>query len=114
MQTRIILGVLCALLSLTACRPRPLDDALRGRLEADEGNKIIAEYCQSCHIHRDFDPLGHVERAKALYDSTPYSSAHECQVCHVARRDTWGSRHRKTVWPAEVAAKPRPSGAGGS
>ena len=108
-QNRVILCSLCALLSLTACHPRPLDDALHGHLEADEGNRVITEYCRSCHIHRDFDPQRHVERAQSLYDRDPYTSAYECQVCHVAPKDTWGARHRRTLWPAEVANKPLPS-----
>ncbi len=112
-QNWAILCSLCALLSLTACHPKPLDDALRGNLAADEGNRVITEYCQSCHIHRDFDPQRHVERAQSLYDRPPYVSTHECQLCHVARKDTWGSRHRRTLWPAEVAKKPLPSGQSG-
>lgn len=106
MQHWLILCLLCMLLGLMACHPRPLEDALRGQLEADEGNRVITEYCQSCHIHRDFDPQRHVERVQSLYDRPPYMSAYECQICHVARKDTWGARHRKTMWPAEVAKKP--------
>jgi hypothetical protein len=113
-QNWVILCALCALLGLTACHPKPLDDALQGHLEADEGNRVITEYCQSCHIHRDFDPQRHVELAQSLYDRLPYTSAYECQVCHVARRDTWGERHRKTMWPAEVAKEPLPSSQQGS
>jgi hypothetical protein len=50
---------------------------------------------------------------QSLYDRPPYTNAHECQECHVARKDTWGSRHRRTLWPAEVAKEPPPSGQSG-
>lgn len=113
MRTWFLLCSLCALLSLTACQPRPLDEALRGRLALAEGNRVITEYCQSCHIHRAFDPLRHTERVQTLYDRPPYTDTVECQVCHVARRDTRGSRHRRTLWPAEVAKKPLPSSPNG-
>jgi hypothetical protein len=103
MHLRWLLCVIWTLLSLTACQPRPLEDALQGRLSPEESNTIITEYCQSCHIHRAFDPLNHTERVQSLYDRPPYNATGECRTCHLVHKDTWGVRLRKTVWPAQVA-----------
>ena len=99
-----LLILISSLLSLSACRPKPLDDALKGRIEPVKGNRIITEYCQSCHIHRTFDPTRHVPQAQALYDRAPFNETVQCRACHLVRKDTWGARKRKTLWPAEVAA----------
>jgi hypothetical protein len=71
MRLRYVLCVVWALWSLTACQPRPLEEALQGRPSPEESNIIITEYCQTCHIHRAFDPADHTERVKALYDRPP-------------------------------------------
>jgi hypothetical protein len=94
-----------ALLSLTACQPNKLDDALKGQLPLEEGNQVITEYCQSCHIHRAFDPVPHLPRMHALYDRQPYTVTTECRLCHLVNEDTWGMKRRKTLWPAQVAQK---------
>ena len=103
MHYRWLASMVIALLGLTACIPNPLDDALDGTLPPQESNTMITEYCQTCHIHRAFDPSSHTSRMQALYDRPPYTVTTECRMCHVAPRDTWGTRHRKTVWPQEVA-----------
>jgi hypothetical protein len=96
--------VIC-LLSLTACRPDPVDQALRGKFSPEIGNEVITGYCQTCHIHRDFDPSGHAPRMQNLYDRQPYTTSTECRTCHLVRDDTWGVKQRKTLWPAMVAQK---------
>jgi hypothetical protein len=80
-----------------------LEEALRGRLPPEDNNRIITEYCQSCHIHRTFDDLSHVPQVQALYDRPPYTEATQCRDCHLVHKDTWGERRRKTIWPADVA-----------
>jgi hypothetical protein len=96
------------LLGLGACQQNPLDKALGGTLPLDQSNEIITEYCQSCHIHRAFDPDRHTPRMHALYDRPPYTSTTECRACHLVNQDTWGMRRRKTLWPAQVAQQKRP------
>jgi hypothetical protein len=98
-----LLWIGIALLSLTACQPNVLDDALKGKLPTEAGNQVITEYCQSCHIHRAFDPVPHLPRMHALYDREPYTATVECRVCHLVNEDTWGTKRRKTLWPAQVA-----------
>jgi cytochrome c2 len=96
-------GLGVALVSLTACQQSMLDKALRGRLSPEESNEVITKYCQSCHIHRTFDPSRHVPRIHTFYDRPPYTVTTECRVCHLVREDTWGIKRRKTLWPAQVA-----------
>jgi hypothetical protein len=98
-------GLVIVLLGLVSCRPDPLDDALRGKLSPEKSNEVIAEYCQSCHLHRDFDLGNHVLRVQALYDRPPYTVSTECRTCHLVSEDTWGTKRRKTLWPALVAQK---------
>jgi hypothetical protein len=80
-----------------------LDKALRGEFSSEENNDIITEYCQSCHIHRAFDPSNHTVQVHALYDREPYTTTIECRICHLVHENTWGMKRRKTLWPAQVA-----------
>jgi len=98
-----LIGIALALLSLTACRPNPLEQALRGELSPDENNLIIVEYCQNCHIHRALNPSEHLTRIRTLYDRVPYTVTTQCRACHLVSEDTWGMKQRKTIFPADVA-----------
>jgi hypothetical protein len=92
-----------ALLSLTACKPDPLEKALRGELAPDENNLIIVGYCQSCHIHRALNPSEHLTSIRTLYDRVPYTVTTQCRACHLVSEDTWNMKHRQTIFPADVA-----------
>jgi hypothetical protein len=96
-------GCLLTCLSVLACQPDRLDKALRGKLPPVESNEVITEYCQSCHIHRAFNPVPHIARVHSLYDRAPYTTEAECRLCHLVKEDTWGTKLRKTLWPAQVA-----------
>ena len=89
---------------LASCIPEPLDLALKGKLPEDESNTVITDYCQSCHIHRTFEPVDHGPRMQALYDREPYNAALQCRTCHLVGENTWGMKSRKTIFPADVAA----------
>jgi len=92
-----------ALLSLTACKPDPLEKALKGELAPNENNLIIVGYCQSCHIHRALNPSEHLTSIRTLYDRVPYTVTTQCRACHLVSEDTWNMKHRKTIFPADVA-----------
>jgi hypothetical protein len=92
-----------ALLSFTACKPDPLDKALRGELPPDESNLNIVGYCQSCHIHRAINPSEHLTYIRTLYDRVPYTTTTQCRACHLVSEDTWSRKHRKTIFPSDVA-----------
>ena len=112
MRHACLLLLISVLFSLSACRPKPLEEALKGRLAPEDNNRIITEYCQSCHIHRAFEDLSHVPRMQTLYDRSPYTEATQCRDCHLVHKNTWGDRRRKTIWPAEVAQGTAPNSSG--
>ena len=91
---------------LASCIPEPLDLALKGKLPGEESNTVITDYCQSCHIHRTFEPVGHAPRMQALYDREPYTAAMQCSTCHLVGENTWGMKSRKTLFPADVTVRP--------
>jgi hypothetical protein len=91
------------LLSLTACKPDPLEKALKGELAPSENNLVIVGYCQSCHIHRALNPSEHLTGIRTLYDRVPYTVTTQCRACHLVSEDTWNMKHRKTIFPADVA-----------
>ena len=91
------------LLSLTACKPDLLDKALRGEPSPEASNLLIAGYCQSCHIHRMLNPSEHLTQIRPLYDRLPYVATTQCRACHLVSEDTWGKKHRKTLFPSDVA-----------
>jgi hypothetical protein len=91
-----------ALLSLTACKPDPLEKALRGEPSPEASNLIIVGYCQSCHIHRALNPSEHLTGIRTLYDRVPYTATTQCRACHLVSEDTWGAKHRKTIFPSDV------------
>jgi hypothetical protein len=97
------IGIAVILLSLTACKPDPLEKALKGELAPDENNLIIVGYCQSCHIHRTLNPSEHLTSIRPLYDRVPYTVTAQCRACHLVSADTWNMKHRKTIFPADVA-----------
>jgi len=71
-------------------------------LPPDESNLTIVGYCQSCHIHRTLNPSEHLTRIRALYDRVPYTATTQCRACHLVSENTWGTKHRKTIFPADV------------
>ena len=91
------------LILLTSCIPEPLDLALKGKLPGEESNTVITGYCQTCHIHRTFEPIDHSPRMQALYDREPYNAAMQCRTCHLVGENAWGMKSRKTIFPADVA-----------
>ncbi len=92
-----------AFLSLTACRSNPLEKALQGEWSPEENNIIITGYCQSCHIHRALNPSAHLARIRAFYTRPPYTITTQCRACHLVSEDTWNMKHRKTIFPADIA-----------
>ena len=103
MLPRWFLCLTVPLFLLTACIPEPLDLALDGKLPDAESNTVITTYCQTCHIHRTFEAANHVPRMQALYDREPYTATTQCRACHLVGENTWGTKSRKTLFPADVA-----------
>jgi hypothetical protein len=97
----VFLGIGFAILS--GCAPRELDRAFTGDLPAGKANKVIGNYCQSCHIHKAFDPLRHVANVRSLYKRHVFRKARECRSCHYIEKNWMHNQHyRKTRMPNDA------------
>ena len=88
---------------LTGCSNVEVEQAFKGEFRAGKANKIIGEYCQSCHIHKDFDPSLHVSNVRSLYKRPVFIKARECRSCHYIEKDWMHNQHeRKTRMPDDA------------
>ena len=88
---------------LSGCAPMEIDKAFSGDLPPGKANKIIGNYCQSCHIHKDFDPLLHVANVRKLYKRRVFRKSRECRSCHYIEKDWMHNQHaRKTRMPGDA------------
>lgn len=98
-------GFLMALLLVffSGCTNVDVEKAFNGDLRPGQANKIIGEYCQSCHIHKDFDPPLHVSKVRKLYNRPAFKNARECRSCHYIEKNWMHNQHeRKTRMPEDV------------
>lgn len=96
----LVLLVMAILPLVQACSRHPLDQAFLGALPAEEGNRTIAEYCQSCHAHKGFAQSQHLARLSPLYGQ----GVDQCRYCHQLTQDFWGHRQRLNRGPAQSTA----------
>ena len=88
---------------LSGCAPMQLEKAFKGDLPPGKANKIIGTYCQSCHIHKTFDPLSHVANVRGLYKRRVFRKSRECRSCHYIEKDWMHNQHeRKTRMPDDA------------
>jgi len=100
-RNQIFTGMLLAL--LTGCSNVEVEQAFKGEFRAGKANKIIGEYCQNCHIHKDFDPSLHVSNVRSLYKRPVFIKARECRSCHYIEKDWMHNQHeRKTRMPDDA------------
>ena len=98
--------VVLLLLVFSGCTSRDVEKAFKGDLRPGKANKVIGEYCQSCHIHKDFDPPLHVSRVRNLYHHPVFKNARECRACHYIERNWMHNQHeRKTLMPEDENRK---------
>jgi hypothetical protein len=91
------------LLSVSGCTHVEVEKAFKGDLRPGKANKIIGEYCQSCHIHKDFDPPLHVSKVRNLYNRPVFKKARECRSCHYIEKNWMHNQHeRKTRMPDDA------------
>lgn len=96
-----VLLLLC--LPNAGCTNKEVEKAFRGDLRPGKANKVIGEYCQSCHIHKDFDPPLHVSQVRNLYKRTAFRRARECRSCHYIEKNWMTNQHeRKTRMPEDA------------
>jgi len=88
---------------LTGCSHIEVEKAFKGDLRPGKANKVIGNYCQSCHIHKDFDPLLHVTNVRSLYKRRVFRKSRECRSCHYIEKDWMHNQHeRKTRMPDDA------------
>ena len=98
--------VVLLLLVFSGCTSRDVEKAFKGDLRPGKANKVIGEYCQSCHIHKDFDPPLHVSQVRNLYHHPVFKNARECRACHYIERNWMHNQHeRKTLMPEDENRK---------
>jgi nitrate/TMAO reductase-like tetraheme cytochrome c subunit len=88
---------------LVGCTHLEVEQAFKGELRPGKANKVIGEYCQSCHIHHDFDPPLHVSSVRGLYKKPVFRKARECRSCHyIEKRWMYNQHKRKTRMPEDA------------
>ena len=98
--------VVLLLLVFSGCTSRDVEKAFKGDLRPGKANKVIGEYCQSCHIHKDFDPPLHVSKVRNLYHHPVFKKARECRACHYIEKNWMHNQHeRKTLMPEDENRK---------
>ena len=99
--TYVILFLLSTLVLATGCIKSELPSAFQGNFDGKKNNKVISEYCTSCHIHKKFSSESHVQKIRLKYKSKLFRKARECRICHYIEKE-WSYDHyfRKTLMPA--------------
>ncbi len=96
-------GLLIAGILAGGCYTKKIEEAFEGDIPQPEGNRVINNYCRGCHIHRDFDPSGHIEEQSLLYKREVFRYATECRTCHyLEKKFSLNDFTRKTRRPAEA------------
>ena len=96
-------GSILLLAIMAGCSSLEVEKAFKGDLRPGKANKVIGDYCQSCHIHKDFHPPLHVSAVRSLYKRTVFRKARECRFCHYIEKDWINNRHeRKTRMPEDA------------
>jgi len=98
-------GLALLILVVTGCYTLKVEEAFKGKFASHENNKIILDYCKSCHLHKDFASSLHVEEMSLAYKRKVFRYATECRVCHfVKKRWYLNDYQRKTRRPQEANA----------
>ncbi|KMP12285.1 hypothetical protein UR09_01350 [Candidatus Nitromaritima sp. SCGC AAA799-A02] len=87
----------------TGCSELEVVRAFEGEFPSAKNNKVISEYCASCHIHKEFDFKEHVAQIRPEYRRRLFRKARECRVCHYLEKQ-WAHNNvlRKTRRPQEA------------
>lgn len=93
------LFLMVTVLFLSSCASNPVDNAFAGKLDSEEQQSVIVEYCQSCHTHRDFNPNIHISAVTELYTEREFRYTEKCVTCHSIKRDFWRDIVRYTYFP---------------
>ena len=98
-----LIAVIMLGMTLSGCYTRRIEEAFNGDFTAEKNNRMINEYCQSCHIHKDFVPGPHVAEISPKYKMKIFRKATECRTCHyLEKKFAENDFSRKTRTPSEV------------
>lgn len=97
-------GWICFLaLVLSGCSGRGIERAFDGEFSSAKNNRLISNYCQSCHVHKEFVPGEHIETVSGSYKRKFFQNASECRACHYLEKNfTDNDFFRKTRTPIEA------------
>jgi hypothetical protein len=94
--------LLVSIILSAGCSKSVLKQSFNGSMSVIEGNKVIYEYCQGCHVHRNLSPDDHVIITSKKYSSEVYKRAKECRTCHSIDENFWGDISRRTLFPYQI------------
>lgn len=97
-----LLLFLCTLF-FSGCEKNTLKEAFNGIYSIGKSNKIIYEYCESCHVHSNFAPDSHVNKMNRRYTSRLFQITNECRTCHYLEKNILGDTIRRHRRPKAVA-----------
>ncbi|MBI3795085.1 MAG: hypothetical protein HY280_10230 [Nitrospinae bacterium] len=69
-----------ALAFAASCTTPDIEKAFDSDMKAEQSDKIIVEYCQSCHNHKKFISSAHYEEIKKKQPDS--GNTVQCRVCH--------------------------------
>ena len=84
---------------IASCTTHSIQRAFDGEFSKVENNRVIFEYCQSCHVHNDLIPAPHVAEKTGSYQSKKFRETKECRTCHFIKENFFGDIERKTIRP---------------
>ncbi|MDH5543733.1 MAG: hypothetical protein OEY64_12325 [Nitrospinota bacterium] len=83
-----ILLIVALVTTVASCMSSPLEKAFKPGMVETESNRVINEYCISCHTHSKFDGESHVFDVKYRYNEKEFAGQTGCRVCHSYEK-TW-------------------------
>ncbi len=100
---KCFLILILAAMAFSGCSYAEVEKAFKGDLRPGKANRVIGEYCQSCHIHKDFDPPLHISAVRDLYSRPVFKRTRECRSCHYIEKNWMTDEHeRKTRMPDDA------------
>ena len=85
------------------CSALEINRAFEGDFNSQKNNKVIGEYCTSCHIHKELDSEHHLDKVRLDYKRRLFRITTECRACHYLEKKWVHNRVlRKTRRPQEV------------
>ena len=85
------------------CSQLELSRAFQGEFNSHRNNRIIGEYCTSCHIHKELDSKKHLIEVRLKYRRRLFNTTTECRTCpYLEKQWVHNGVLRKTRRPRET------------